>query len=107
MNSKSQYASPAHELRAHDLTRRAQRKGEEHILSLSAKFEERAARATDDRHHQDISPQDSALNELRDTLDAGLSPLERLERQAADTLADYHRTMDGRANFGFVENKEK
>lgn len=106
------YQSRAHEVRAHDLTRRAQRKGEGMTMSMSSHFEQKRARATDDRNHRDLSPQDEALNELRDTLDAGLghrdlSPIERLERQARDTIGDYRRTMDGRANYGFAETESE
>ncbi len=95
--STPQYTSNAHRLRAHELTRRAERRGD----GLRASYQ---GRATDNRHHED------------------LSPLQRLQRQANATLADYHAISgthavgydedgneieDGEANFGFVETERE
>ena len=97
--SKPQFASRAHELRAHDLQRRAERVGE----GIRASLETHLGRGSRAR-----------------ATDSTLSPLARLQRAADATMGEYHATADtravhydedgneiedGQSNFGFVEEE--
>ncbi len=93
------------DLTMHDRRRRAENRGDGIRASLSLHQEERAARAR--------------------ATDSGESPLQRLQRQADETLggyatmggnggnrevaydADGNEIEDGEANFGFVETERE